>query len=377
MKIVGMIPARLCSKRVKKKNLRLINGKPLISYIVETIKQCDCFDEIYLNSEAMIFKEIADEYGISFYKRPAEFSTDQSTNDEFALDFLKNVPGDILIQVLPTSPLITVAEINNFTNEMIHKNYDTLISVENKQIACVYDGEPVNFDKLKVNPPSQTMKPVQAYATVLMGWKHETFIKNMNKYDSAYHGGDGRTGYFELRGLSTIDIDREEDFALVEAIITSQQNRKNGSKKYYESSSNDHSEVDVESILKKDGVIINDLASVNREVINFFDILHEKGVTHSWSKRVIDTENNSATIIAQLPGEGNRLHYHPNWNEWWYIIDGEWEWEIEGEKKIIKKGDIVFMEKGRQHKITAAGNKIAIRLAVSRADVAHVYPGRK
>ena len=92
---------------------------------------------------------------------------------------------------------------------------------------------------------------------------------------------------------------------------------------------------------------------------------------------MIDTENNSATIIAQLPGEGNRLHYHPNWNEWWYIIDGEWEWEIEGKKKIIKKGDIVFMEKSKKHKITAVGNKIAIRLAVSRADVAHVYPGIK
>jgi len=89
---------------------------------------------------------------------------------------------------------------------------------------------------------------------------------------------------------------------------------------------------------------------------------------------VIDTENNSATIISQLPGEGNRLHYHPNWNEWWYIIDGEWEWEIEGEKKIVKKGDIVFMRKGRKHKITAVGNKPAIRIAVSRADVEHIFP---
>ena len=25
-------------------------------------------------------------------------------------------------------------------------------------------------------------------------------------------------------------------------------------------------------------------------------------------------------------------HYHPDWNEWWYIYEGEWEWEIEGEE---------------------------------------------
>ena len=40
----------------------------------------------------------------------------------------------------------------------------------------------------------------------------------------------------------------------------------------------------------------------------------------------------------------------------------------------MKQGDFVFIEKNKVHKITAAGDKPAIRLAVSRADVAHVYP---
>jgi CMP-N,N'-diacetyllegionaminic acid synthase len=369
-----MIPARLCSKRVKKKNLRLINGKPLISYVIETVKNCDCFDEIYLNSEAIIFKEIADKYGISFYQRPDKYSTDHSTNDEFAMDFIKNVSGDILIQVLPTSPLISVEEIEAFAKKMLSENFDTLISVENKQIACVYSDKPINFDKFKANPPSQSMRPVQAYATVLMGWKYRRFFKNMTEFGSAYHGGGGKTGYFELRGLSTIDIDREEDFLLVESIILSQQKSNHKVTEFYQFSSFEHSEVNVQEILEKDGVVDNDLGTSNQEIINIFDICKNNSMSNSWSKRVIDTENNSATIICQLPGEGNRLHYHPNWNEWWYILDGEWEWEIEGEKRIVKVGDIVFMKKGRKHKIAAVGNKPAIRIAVSRADVVHVYP---
>ena len=80
------------------------------------------------------------------------------------------------------------------------------------------------------------------------------------------------------------------------------------------------------------------------------------------------------TIISQLPGEGNRRHYHPDWNEWWYIVDGEWEWEIDGQTRSVRKGEVVFMGKNRVHKITAVGSKPAIRMAVSRADVAHVYP---
>lgn len=132
-------------------------------------------------------------------------------------------------------------------------------------------------------------------------------------------------------------------------------------------------EVDVPSILVKDGVMNNDLHSSNKGVVNIEDILRDSP-SPSWSKRIIDTDSNSATLICQNPGEGNREHYHPDWNEWWYIIDGSWEWQIEGETVIISKGDIVLIEKGKLHKITAVGDKPAIRLAVSRADVDHVYP---
>ena len=67
-----MIPARLGSKRIYNKNLRILNGKPLISYIIESAIAAKCFDEIYINSESDIFEEIADTYQINFYKRPSE-----------------------------------------------------------------------------------------------------------------------------------------------------------------------------------------------------------------------------------------------------------------------------------------------------------------
>ena len=75
-----------------------------------------------------------------------------------------------------------------------------------------------------------------------------------------------------------------------------------------------------------------------------------------------------------MPGEGNRRHYHPDWNEWWYIVEGEWEWEIDGDVSIVKKDDFVFIPKGVIHKITACGDKQATRLAISRDDVVHTYP---
>jgi len=367
-----MVPARMGSKRVKSKNLRFLDGKPLIEHVLGTLSKVKIFDQIYINSEDKIFTEIADRYEMSYYNRPDFLSSDEATNDEFAHEFLSNIDCDILIQVLPTSPFITEKDIEGFVSKMISEDLDTLVSVENHQIACLYQGKAINFDNLKKNPPSQTMTPVISYATALMGWKSSTFLENTENYGVAYHGGLGKTDFFELKGYSTIDIDNEEDFELAEAASTALKNPKIAPQ-YYDQNNSERSEVDVPSILAKDGVEVNDLFDVNNEVVALSDILESMPKDVSWSKRVIDTDSNSMTIICQMPGEGNRRHHHPDWNEWWYIVEGEWEWEIEGEHKKIVKGDVVFMKKNRKHKITASGSRRAIRMAVSRADVAHVY----
>lgn len=139
------------------------------------------------------------------------------------------------------------------------------------------------------------------------------------------------------------------------------------------SKKNEREETFVPTILKKDGVINNTFDKENQPISNVDEIIASYDASVSWSHRLVNTENNSATLISQLPGEGNRLHYHPEWNEWWYILKGEWVWEIEGKEHIIKKGDHVFIEKGKWHKITACGTENAIRLAVSRGDVPHIY----
>ena len=57
-----MIPARLGSTRVKNKNLRLINKKPLIQYIIDTAIKSKLLDQIYVNSESEKFQNISKKY---------------------------------------------------------------------------------------------------------------------------------------------------------------------------------------------------------------------------------------------------------------------------------------------------------------------------
>ena len=166
-------------------------------------------------------------------------------------------------------------------------------------------------------------------------------------------------------------MDNEEEFQLAESVARSMTKEKHFAVKYY---GEEHSEVNVPTILSKDGVSRASYNLSNQMIVNLEDILEGNSKEESWCHRVINSENNSATLISQMPGEGNRRHYHPDWNEWWFIVAGEWDWEIDGKTYVVKKNDFVFIPKGVVHKITARGTAPATRLAVSRDDVVHSYP---
>ena len=373
MNIIGMIPARLGSTRVKNKNLRLLDNKPLIQHIVDSARKSKYLNKIYINSEADIFSEIAEKNKIQFYKRSDYLSSNDATNDDFAIDFIENISCDLLIQLLPTSPFISTDEIDNFIENMLKFDFETQISTFDVKIESVFKNLPINYDQKKKTPPSQLLEPIKAYACGIMGWKTDTFKENIKKYGAAYHGGDGNIGYFTLKGYSTVDIDNEEDFNLAEAIIESMKKNKKDPSYYGNTSGDLVFDADRERILIEDGVSDNNMFNYNKEKVSIDDIINSNPDNKSWSHTVVNSLSNSATLIAQMPGEGNRMHYHHNWDEWWYILKGEWEWLVEGERKRIKAGELVFIERNRIHKITAKGNQMAIRLAVSREDVDHVY----
>jgi quercetin dioxygenase-like cupin family protein len=122
-----------------------------------------------------------------------------------------------------------------------------------------------------------------------------------------------------------------------------------------------------------DGVKSLNLDEANQEVANIEEIFERYGFESSWSHTLVNSKSNSATLICQMPGEGNREHYHPDWDEWWFILKGQWMWTINNEEKVINKNDFVFIERNKVHQITAIGDTPSIRLAVSRYDVDHVY----
>ena len=377
MRVVAMIPARLNSQRVKLKNLRYLGDKPLVAHVIDTCVKSGAFDEIYLNSDEPIFKDIALAHGVSFYHRPKEFAADDVTNDLFMEDFLKKTPCDYVIQVNTTSPFLTVEDVRGFKEFMIAGGHHTVQAVKSEKIEGLFDGQPLNFDPTKIMPESQYLRPVTLYSSGIMGFKRDTYFENMKTYGAATYGGSASIGYYELKGFSTVDIDYEDDFQLAEIVYELLNTKSRKPARYFgqepAQASSLKADADRERILVMDGVKALCMNDFNQEVAHVPDLIAKYGTTASWSHTLVNSPSNSATLIAQLPGEGNRLHFHPEWDEWWYIIDGQWEWLVDGVPKPINKGDLVFIERNRRHRITAKGDRMAIRLAVSRSDVDHVY----
>lgn len=131
---------------------------------------------------------------------------------------------------------------------------------------------------------------------------------------------------------------------------------------------------DVARVLHKDGVervVINDFENIPATSLD--DIKSQMG-DGSWAVRVVYNDRFGGVLIKQNPGEGNRLHYHGQADECWVILEGEWEWYIEGVgTRRVSVNDIVVVQKGTNHKITCVGDKPAIRLAITMPDVDHVY----
>jgi len=128
------------------------------------------------------------------------------------------------------------------------------------------------------------------------------------------------------------------------------------------------------SVLNDDGVEVVTLDDHENQSTTRISELIENLGQGSWATRLIYNNRFGGVLIRQMPGEGNRLHYHEDADECWVILAGEWEWYIEGQgTSRVHPSDIVLVRQGTKHKITCVGTEPGMRLAITKPDVDHIY----
>ena len=136
MRILAIIPARGGSKRVPRKNLRPLGGKPLVAWSIEAALAAKQLDRIVVSSDDDEVLKIAAGYDPRLaLRRPAEISNDLSP----AIDYVRHAlveleqacePSfDIVVIVQPSSPLTTAADIDATISLLISSGADSAVSV--------------------------------------------------------------------------------------------------------------------------------------------------------------------------------------------------------------------------------------------------------
>ena len=214
MNIVAMIPARMGSERLKMKNLALLDGRPLISYAIEAAKTSGVFSQVVLNSDGAVFQTIADRYGTDFYLRPEELGSSDTKSDDVVYDFMEHYPSDIVAWVNPISPLQTGEEVRAVIDHFVKEELDSLITVADQQVHCVYQGQPINFVVEEIFAKTQDLTPVQPFVYSIMMWRTSTFMETFRR--KGYALLCGKLGYFPVSKRSSVIIKTDEDLMMAE-----------------------------------------------------------------------------------------------------------------------------------------------------------------
>lgn len=212
-----MIPARMGSTRLAKKNLALAGGKPLIYYAIKAAKDSGVFDRIIVNAEDDIFAGIAKRYGVEFYKRPGHLASSTAKSDPVVYDFIAQRPCDIVAWVNTIAPLQTGRDIRDVVRYFVNNALDSLITVKNEQVHCLHKGRPVNFTTKGLFAQTQDLAPVQPFVYSVMMWRTEPFREAFEKHGCAFFCG--RSGFYPVGKLASMIIKTKEDLALADYML--------------------------------------------------------------------------------------------------------------------------------------------------------------
>lgn len=137
MKVGALIPARIGSKRLPKKNIIDLGGKPLICWTIDTLLEADVFDRITVSTESEDVSEVVRSfYGskVSILKRPEELAGDDSSLEDVQQHYLDNNPDiEWFGLFMPTYPFRKAHKISDSVRALYSGYAWRVISVRSEE----------------------------------------------------------------------------------------------------------------------------------------------------------------------------------------------------------------------------------------------------
>ncbi|MBQ4313222.1 MAG: N-acylneuraminate cytidylyltransferase [Clostridia bacterium] len=217
MNILAVIPARGGSKGIPRKNVRLMNGKPLICYSIENALSCKAITDVVVTTDDDEISGTALLYGAEVIERDGELAGDAVTLDPVIYDATVKMEErhgkayDIVITLQPTSPLLTPDTLNRAVEDFIANDRDTVISTVNKPHLAWSRNESGYYPLYEKRLNRQQLPP-NYLETGAFFITRRLFVTPSSRM--------GRTiSVFEVPEIEATDIDSASDWVICENIL--------------------------------------------------------------------------------------------------------------------------------------------------------------
>lgn len=216
-KIVALLPMKANSERVKGKNFKDFNGKPLFKWILDMLLSVELIDTVVINTDAreiLLANGLSNTERVLIRDRHMDLCGDKVSMNLVLADDIANVDADIYLMTHTTNPFLsadtTIRAIEKFKIAHERESYDSLFTVDRIQTRFYRaDGSAVNHDPDNLIR-TQDLEP----------W----FEENSNLYlftRESFKATNARIGLkpvlFESPKFESVDIDNQADwdFALI------------------------------------------------------------------------------------------------------------------------------------------------------------------
>ena len=219
---LAIIPARGGSKRLPRKNILNLNGKPLISYSIEAGVNSRYINKVVVTSDDNEILNIAKKYPIDTIKRPDELASDTASSFDAIKHTIDNLNEEYeyIVLLQPTSPLRNEKHIDDAIKFLEQKDADAVISVCEMEHSPLWSNTlPENLDMSNFlrdeikNKRSQDLPTYYRLNGAIYICKTDILLK-----EKSFFIKDKIYAYVMDKEYS-IDIDEKIDFNFAEMIL--------------------------------------------------------------------------------------------------------------------------------------------------------------
>ena len=218
---IAFIPVRGGSKSIPLKNIKLLNGKPLVYWTSKSANDAKCVDKVVIATDSEEIKKVVLGFGFSkveVYDRNSENSTDSASTESVMLEYINSVglnDDDKFILIQATSPMLKSEHIDGMYKKLLESDAESIFSgVREKQFHWFIEGEnvrPVNYD-YKNRPRRQDFEG-------LIAENGACYINSVSNILRDKCRISEKIITYELPSYTAYEIDEPEDWLIVEELM--------------------------------------------------------------------------------------------------------------------------------------------------------------